>query len=67
MTGRMWPGAEPPSYSWLPSNAFQPKFAPRPRPRRTKSTSSYAFWPTSAITRSPVLRSNEKRHGLRRP
>ena len=41
--------------------------APLPVPRRAKSISSSVPWPTSAITRSPVARSNEKRHGLRRP
>ena len=68
MTGRTWPGAS--SFSKIlevPSNGRQPKFAPRPSPRRTKSTSSTSFCPTSAIVRSPVRRSNEKRHGLRSP
>ena len=38
----------------LPSNGRQPKFAPRARPRATKSISSTASWPTSPIVRSPV-------------
>ena len=32
-----------------------------------RSTSSYRFWPTSPIHRSPVARSNDQRHGLRSP
>src|SRR4051812_18174054 len=52
-----------------PSQLGQPKFRPRPPPAAlgAKSTSSQVLWPTSAITRSPVAESNEKRHGLRTP
>ena len=39
----------------------------RALPRGVKSTSSHAPWPTSASARSPVVPSNEKRQGLRRP
>ena len=48
---------------------FQPKFgaAAAGSVARMTSTSSQAPWPTSPIHRSPVARSNEKRHGLRRP
>src|SRR3954453_5333794 len=57
------------AYARLPSRQFQPKLAPRPRPPAfgVKSTSSTRSWPTSPIVRSPVDRSNEKRHGLRSP
>ena len=34
---------------------------------RTKSISSHSSWPTSPMASAPVLRSKEKRHGLRRP
>ena len=51
----------------MPSQLSQPKLAPAARPRRRKLTSSCSSWPTSPIARSPVTRSNENRHGLRRP
>ena len=54
ITGGTWPGALSPS-AWRerPSNGRQPKLAPRPLPRRTKSISSTSSWPTSPIERSP--------------
>src|SRR5690349_15192231 len=49
-----------------PSMHFQPKLRP-PAPAGMKSTSSIVPLPTSPMNMSPVRRSNEKRHGLRRP
>src|SRR5262245_3566280 len=51
---------------WLPSVRFQPKLRP-PVPARATSTSSHELCPTSPIHRSPFARSNDIRHGLRRP
>ena len=41
--------------------------APAPVPAGARSISSTASCPTSEIVRSPVRRSNEKRHGFRSP
>jgi hypothetical protein len=67
MTGLSWPGARPLRNRRVPSKTLQPKFAPRARPRRLKLISSTASCPTSAMTMSPVERSNENRNGLRSP
>jgi len=48
----------------------QPQLYPRPAPDDVllaRSTSSQVSWPTSPIQSVPVTRSNENRHGLRRP
>jgi hypothetical protein len=55
------------SNRWVPSNAFQPKFAPAKRDGDVKLISSQLPCPTSAIAIRFVLRSNENRHGLRSP
>ena len=65
-------GGVPSGPAIMPSRRFHPKFAFLPYgcvalPKATKSTSSRALWPTSPIQRSPVVRSNEMRNGLRRP
>src|SRR4249920_195836 len=55
-----------------PSMIRQPKSTPLPRlvlllDTMARSISSYLSWPTSPIHRSPVARSNDQPHGLRRP
>ena len=69
-TGRTRPSVAQPSAGSkqaLASIVFQPKFGPAGDPAGQRSISSDVPWPTSAIHRSPVARSNEKRHGLRSP
>jgi hypothetical protein len=67
MTGATAPGAGSSKFCRFPSIARQPKLAPAPVPRLRKSISSTWSWPTSPIVRSPVRRSKDQRHGLRRP
>ena len=51
----------------VPSKADQPKFAPLARRAGRESTSSQGVLADVADQRSPVARSNVKRHGLRSP
>src|SRR5665648_1031787 len=53
----------------VPSQQRHPQLTPRPSPdaRVAASTSSRRPWPTSPMIRSPVVRSNDQRHGLRSP
>ena len=54
--------------TWRPSNRLQPKLrSDRVAGFETRSISSHWPWPTSPIQIVPLLRSNENRHGLRRP
>ncbi len=63
----MAPSGASPSNRSVPSTRSQPRFAPEGASAGRTSISSLAFCPTSPIHRSPVVRSNEYRHGFRRP
>src|SRR5262245_61796407 len=54
-------------YGLVPSTSLHPKLRPPLAGAATKSSSSILFCPTSPIHRSLVSRSNDMRHGLRKP